>query len=281
MFEFLKDSFEALGQRIRSPFLGSIALVFVALNWKALIYLAFSNKTLEERFVFFDCNTTAASLYIKPIFFGIILAILAPWLKLLGAFLAKLPKELLDKLQHDQAQVRRIYEIEQSEKEERAEEKLQAIREQRKIDAAKRLEEANTVSDEVGKEIIEERKQSVQGKHEEVSNKLDIVTAQVASLSRQARYLFDKATSEPEGRVRLIDEGSYVRIITGSQRGKADGRKEVLEFFNAMNKLIELGILVGKNHDAKMTRFGYKVAEKLSEMKEDTKNDVNEEHIKE
>ncbi len=111
MFEFLKDGFEALGQRIRSPFLGSIALVFLAANWKPLVFLFYADKTIRAKFLYFDANTSIGTLYILPIILGILLALSAPWLKLLGAEWAKHPSKKLKTLQEDEAHTHRIYQF--------------------------------------------------------------------------------------------------------------------------------------------------------------------------
>ncbi len=158
LIDFIKDSTDAWLSRIRSPILGSIGLTFVVFNWKPLWYLAFSEQSVAVKFRFFDINTSNASLYYFPVLVGLLLALATPWVKLAGALMATRPVSLLRRLQFDQAHEQKIYRWEKEAEAEVAQAKVEEARERRAIDAAKRIEEAESISgSEVADEILEQR----------------------------------------------------------------------------------------------------------------------------
>lgn len=155
--DFLKDAFDALSQRIRSPFFGSVFLAFVLLNWKPIWYLIFANTSVAQKFLFFDNNTTNWTIYGLPLILGALLSIAWPWLRLLGAWIAVAPTMKLRNMQSDASIDARIHRLQKLAEEENAKEKWQSEVENAKIEAAKRLREANEVSAVTADEIIEDR----------------------------------------------------------------------------------------------------------------------------
>lgn len=171
MSEYFKQIFDAWGDRIRSPILGSVLIFFIVINWQVLFYLFFADKPVRARLLYFEANTDHWSLYWLPLFCGLFLAIAVPWVTLLGASLAKLPRSLLHEAQSSEALKRRIFEHRMKADEEEAkvalkekkvaledvEGALDEARERRKIEAAKRLAEAKEVSGELETEIEKAR----------------------------------------------------------------------------------------------------------------------------
>lgn len=159
MTDLFKDIIKAWEERVRSPFLGSIGIAFVACNWKPIFFLLFSGEPVLERFAFFDSNTSSVTLFWNPLWIGFLLTLAIPWLKFMGALIAKAPTTLLNSLQGDLASERRIHAFAKAADEEEAKARLEAAQEQRRIDAAKRLEEAKSVGgNEVVGELLNERK---------------------------------------------------------------------------------------------------------------------------
>ncbi|WP_136057666.1 hypothetical protein [Candidatus Halocynthiibacter alkanivorans] len=168
MTELLKDMFESWLERIRSPFFGSIALSFLLINWQAVFFLLFAKVPVSTRLDYFDENTSVWTLAWLPLVFGLGLALFSPWLKFAGAWVATKPLSLLNQLQNDQARAHRIREYEKMAEEEDAKALYEAAAEQRKIDAAERLEEAKNVGDgAVKEELLRERESN---KNEPSSN---------------------------------------------------------------------------------------------------------------
>jgi hypothetical protein len=95
MTELFKQMLEAAGERIRSPFFGSILLVFFGINWREMFYLLFADKPVRARILYFDANTDVLSLLVYPAVLGIIAALLMPWVAVVGAWFAQQPKAKL------------------------------------------------------------------------------------------------------------------------------------------------------------------------------------------
>lgn len=77
----LKEIFESVSARIRSPFFGYFLFSWAILNWKSWFFLLFSSAQIAERFAFFDDNTSPASLFWLPLVVGFALAIGSPWVR--------------------------------------------------------------------------------------------------------------------------------------------------------------------------------------------------------
>ncbi|SMR81800.1 hypothetical protein SAMN04488030_2222 [Aliiroseovarius halocynthiae] len=155
MTDFLKDVFDAAQSRIRSPFIGSIVIVFLAINWQPLFNLLFGETPVLDRLAYFSAKTTAQSLYLWPIFGGIAFALASPWLKFAGAWAAKVPTARLKNLQDEEAHQRQIADIRRSTELEEQRAAEEEARERRKIDAAKRVKEAEEAG---GEDLVEEVK---------------------------------------------------------------------------------------------------------------------------
>lgn len=177
ILEFLKDAFEALEQRVRSPFLGSIAISFFVINWKPLWYLFFADRPVAFKLDYFELKTDPNSLIWYPLFFGVALALLTPFLRLVGAWWAKWPTFKLKTLQKDQANDLLIHEENKKEELEKSRSRAEdaravriAKKEQEKIDAALRKKEAAKLGDDVSLKVEEVRRNAIP--INEVSNEL-------------------------------------------------------------------------------------------------------------
>ena len=54
MVDFLANLWNAWLQRMRTPFIGSITLSFIAINWQPIWYLLFADKPVSDKFDFFN-----------------------------------------------------------------------------------------------------------------------------------------------------------------------------------------------------------------------------------
>ena len=97
----IKEFFEALGSRVKSPILGSVLISFIVINWKVLFFVLFAKVKAVDKFEYFDANTGLTSLFVIPLVSGLALAIASPWIKLGGMHLAKTPREKMKALQHE------------------------------------------------------------------------------------------------------------------------------------------------------------------------------------
>jgi hypothetical protein len=86
-----KDFTEFFDERIRSPFYTYIAFSFVATNWQPLFYLLFADTSVASRFVYFNLHTNYVSLFIIPIFIGVLGGLASPYFSHWGAWWAEKP----------------------------------------------------------------------------------------------------------------------------------------------------------------------------------------------
>lgn len=142
MTDFFKDVFEAAQQRIRSPFIGSVILVFIVTNWRVLFYLFFADVSVEARIEHYDTNMHLWRNILSPIILGVCLAIVMPDIKTLGAKIARRPSRELHDLQKSEASLRRIAALSLKAEEEDALDKANEARDRRKINEENRLKDA-------------------------------------------------------------------------------------------------------------------------------------------
>ncbi len=236
--EFFKDLSEAWSQRLRSPFIGSIALSFFAVNWQPVWYLLFADRPVRQKFLYFDANTSLVSLAVIPIVVGVALALATPWLRTLGTWWAQGPNGKMKEIQHNAAHKLKILEISTELVRVEAEANLQATQERAKIDAAKRLEEAATVGgQELKAELEEERR---------VNEPELPTTTSIGSVSKSALEFLKYVSRDKSGAFRLSDyEGKY-KVIMSGKSFQIPNRKKFLEYSAAIAELRDMGLLEKK-----------------------------------
>lgn len=149
--DVLKEIFTAFNSRIRSPIMGSIIIVFIALNWKPIFYVLFSGEVVENRFQFFDANTDNYTLFWYPLLIGIFLAVISPWISLLGGWVAQYPISKHKKLELSNEHDLLI----EKEKLEKQRASLLKTKEEELISQAKRDEEIKAIDDEEVREDLQ------------------------------------------------------------------------------------------------------------------------------
>jgi len=93
----IKEIFEALSTRVRSPLFGYFFLALVAWNWAPIFYLFAANKSVEHRLEFFEAQTGAINLVGVPLLISIIAALSYPWIQLGFVKLTSRPVKLRNK----------------------------------------------------------------------------------------------------------------------------------------------------------------------------------------
>lgn len=258
LVDFFRELADAAQARIRSPFIGSIILVFLALNWKAVAILLFTDVDIAQRIEAFEGMTNNQSLILKPLVLGILIALALPWSRLVGVVIARKPLGLLRKLQHDESQALRIYRYEGDAKEAEARARLEEATERAKIDAAKRLEEAQKIGPELEKALVEERGQ-VEGTHKG-SN----------TLETWERELLEMAAATNDGKVYFSPEASQsdpgLSSFLSNWKNTHRDRKELFEVFRSLDArgFLDLKYDVRRSGDAigEITAMGYRQLKK-------------------
>ncbi len=139
----IKEIFESLRSRIKSPFFGYAFFFSVFINWKVWFYLLFANIGVLAKFTYFDDNTTYNSLIWLPLGFAILPSIISPWIRLFFIWTAAYPTT-----QKNILQVRAENKI-HSEKNrlKKLNTEFQAIKEENIISMAERDEKVKNIED--------------------------------------------------------------------------------------------------------------------------------------
>jgi hypothetical protein len=86
----MKDIFEAIDSRIKSPVFGYFILSMLALNWQPIFFLLFDDGSVIDRIAYFDEHTSAETLFVLPLIF----TALYPWLQYAFTWINSKPHEL-------------------------------------------------------------------------------------------------------------------------------------------------------------------------------------------
>lgn len=200
----LKELVEAFSARIKSPIIGSIALAFIAINWRAVFFLFFSGEPASDKFAYFTENTTGLSLYLYPVIVGLAFALLVPWVNFLGAKAIESPVTNHRNMQLDAAhtlaerKTRHAIDMETVSAEHR-----KALLESAKVD--QEIKEADI--DEDVRADLEDK--LVESKGAEPVKTADLGNTQ-KPLSDAAETLFMRAAKDASGRISFgDDDGVY------------------------------------------------------------------------
>lgn len=87
----IKEIFEALITRVRSPLFGYFSLSFFVTNWKAIFYLLFADVDLISCFEYFEANTYINSLLWIPLGISILVALVYPWIQYVFIYATSFP----------------------------------------------------------------------------------------------------------------------------------------------------------------------------------------------
>jgi hypothetical protein len=158
LIDYFKELVSAANSRVRSPVLGSIVLVFLALNWKEFFYVFFAETSVQVRLSYLEVNTDLWSLFYLPLLVGTTLAVLYPWINLSSSQLAKLPLRALKRMQGDEDHLRQIHSLENATLIEQAKAEFEDENDRRLLAAAERLKEAEDISSDAAKEFKKSRK---------------------------------------------------------------------------------------------------------------------------
>ncbi len=152
----MKEIIEAFSARIKSPVFGYFVFSWMAINWRALFYLVFSNTAIDDRLGHFDKLTNNYSLVILPLIFASIIAVLYPWINYIFLYFCKKPSDLRNNLQAESEHNLLI----KRQNLEEARSGFLAIKEKDLIDRAKRDEDVLSISDIKTKEKLQKEIES-------------------------------------------------------------------------------------------------------------------------
>ena len=263
MTELLKDYFEVWTQRVRSPLGGYTAFAFLAVNWREVFFLLFSEQSAAIRIRFFDLRTSWLDLIIIPIAIGALLAFVTPWLNYFIAQLIKKPVSRHRQLQTTESISNKIHQINEATRIESAEAENENVRETRKIEGARRLELAKEVQSEgLEEEILAEReafsieKQGADGSFHSLAETLTLLEKAVIITLGKA------STSQTVSR---LSENSYLLKSYNSFTQNGNLVRFGVDVRAAIDNLLRLRLLslVKMSGEATLTASGYAVFDNL------------------
>jgi hypothetical protein len=223
-----------------------------------LWYLFFADRPVAFKLDYFELKTDPNSLIWYPLFFGVALALLTPFLRLVGAWCAKWPTFKLKTLQKDQARDLLIHEENKKEELEESRsraEDARAVRiakqEREKIDAAKRKNEAALLGNDVSLKVDEVRRNAIP--INEVSNELGDIELAISLL--QAAALSEDGNAQIDGldvNHRNPSLGRETTVFT------LESHRNRMQADHLISQLDELGLVIGKRDSGfSITARGY------------------------
>ncbi|WP_282077681.1 hypothetical protein [Epibacterium ulvae] len=296
--EVVKDIFDAFSERVRSPFLGSILLAFAFWNWQVLWFVLFADVPVADRIAYFDAHTDRWQSYLYPILSGVAFAVFMPWLRYVGAEIAKRPNARLKQLQSEEARQRRIAHIRASIAEEKAKSDLKvaqfemalaeeeaksaaeaaaaeakAHREQELIEAKKRLDEAREVGAE---EELQETRETLTARREAAVSAAAI-DEEVAGMAANPYFLnfLHLAVSSPIGRISIRDNVVFRVAQDGKHEiaWRPETHRERLLFKEALAELKHSKLFERLDHNQfEISQAGYDMLDQISGSAEGLEN---------
>ncbi len=251
----LKETLDAWLARVKSPVLGYIVLAFVLVNWKPLWFLAFADQSVIDKFEFFDARTDSWSLYVWPVSIGLVAATAAPWVELLGAWIAQLPTLLRKKIQdnHDTevliAALDNATRLEVTKVE--REEKKQAAIELAALERAKRNQSAL----EIGEDAVNElQKARVSGQSE-----LEKLVSELDARERLLITVLSKSGSVSEAQ---LPEMAAKAFLNWKPSTYTSGQRALVEAKACINRLIEKRLVQTDGRlQVSLTEEGFQVSD--------------------
>lgn len=265
----LKEIYENLTQRIRSPFFGSFIVSFLVTNWAGVYFLLFSETAADTRINYFVANTSLTSLLCWPLAAALAYVLVGPWIKGGLVWWADKPRAWIDKIETSAKASREIFaneekaRLEQSEQELlkqrtetiRRKEELEAEVEKNETAAAERRKNASEIGDQIAKEMDDTNHDDTISllKQRLVEYRMHTELLKWAAKSKTGKFGFDGI------QIRIQGSGQQISEYTVSDH------RETVDIEDALKALIEVGLLVNSSHERyEMTSLGYRYLDSLS-----------------
>lgn len=265
----LKELVEAFSARIKSPIVGSIALAFIAINWRPVFFVFFSGEPANDKFLYFTENTTGLSLYLYPVIAGLAFALLVPWINFWGAKAIEAPVSKHRNMQLDAAHVlaekkaRHAIDMETVDAEYR-----KAILESAKVD--QEIKDAD-IDEDVRIVLKEKFRGPILGPSREEFQSSISSNEEEDNLSDTAVDILVQAGKEVSGELVVSEGENKYQVWFGSEDGnslKLNGRREFLEVQEAVDELRYFGYLEERQGNwMAITKAGYEYLDTLPKTK--------------
>lgn len=251
--DVIKDIWDGLTQRLRSPIFGSVLLSFVAFNWKEIGFVFYGEGTLAWRYAYWDKNTDVWSLVVCPLFTGISIALALPFVRFAGGWVSSWPLSKLRALEEDGARKQRIAQLKARQEEDKAAAaaelekikattemeaavaQLQAEREREKIDAEKRLKDAQGISEKLGEELAKRREEGKKEPKQKTVTPSELAILQL--LSDKSHPTKDRY--KPHKSLSTKDLDTFSETLSNSSTSNISRTRAGVEFDATIESMIE------------------------------------------
>ena len=139
----MKEIFETLNTRIKSPIFGYFVFAWLALNWAQLFELVLEDRSAVDRVTTFKQQTSFVGLFVLPSIVSFGLALTYPWVNYLFLKLCQKPTDLRNTLQAESENTLLLKKLEY----ENARQELMLSKETNLIEQAKRDQEIRSIQD--------------------------------------------------------------------------------------------------------------------------------------
>lgn len=98
--DLLSSTAGTAAMRVRNPALGAFALSWCAFNWKAILYLLFSDAGIEGKIDYISAHSSWKTIIIFPCASVIILCLCLPWINNIISFVQSKPLNNSDSIEN-------------------------------------------------------------------------------------------------------------------------------------------------------------------------------------
>lgn len=221
----MKEVFSAINDRIKTPYYGYALLAFFALNWRAIFVLFVSKGSASERLAAFDSKTSTIELIFLPLFIGLCISLLNPWLKVLFSWIEKKPRQLYADRISDEEHYKLKYQIKL--KTER--DALEKVEEEKLISRAKRDSEVETIENESVKEKLKSDIKDI--RKDSSDSKSDVYSSLTSPELKLMKIFMEQNTGTS------YDDDKHIKIGTKTIGTGVNGEEEYAVIKGALNSL--------------------------------------------
>jgi len=252
----MRELFEMMGARIKSPVLGYFSISVLVINWEPIYYLFASDFDAVTNIAYFNQHTSGWTLLYLPAIASSLLAVLYPWINLLFLWLVFFPTKYKNRLnassEHDE--LLRKQELEDMRSE------IVATREEELI---RRGKSDSKLEEEIPDDKIKEK---VKDDINKLRAKSDLDRA-IENLSSSARELLGEASRDKNGNITVSKSiGHYDIITNGKQFILPKNKRSKAKWNAALFELESSGCvddLGYRGETFEVTDLGYQVSDRL------------------
>jgi len=269
LLDVFKDGAEAWIQRVKSPLIGSIFLAFVALIWKAIFFVLFSDAPILFRYWYFDTQTSWYSLLVWPILIGTIFGLATPFINFGASWVVRLAIEKSRILNARSASAVMTAKAEFAAEREiaSAEFKEAALRDAEATQAINDADLTDEVRDELDRKVASNKSETIEKDDARAAVNLSAKEL-IASLSSRERGTL-RAMGQADSAIEpssLESEKQYFKTILGDTLPDLNDARLEVELLDSLRMLKEFGLAESNRFGGwKLTSRGYGAADLLKD----------------